>query len=183
MTKKLSGIRYGQRVKQKGQSDLEQLVGIKTFLKDRFHMEFKREWYVGFDKEYGYLCRIAEQVGRKEQQRFRWKNPDLLCLDRKYGLIIVELDGSIHDRKVAKTEERNELFRGAGIKLIVLNIADIRESGQTITNRLDYEIIKVCLIMNNVESFVLEARLRQISEGKVQEYHIMDYYKHLVKHK
>jgi hypothetical protein len=143
MVKKLSGIRYGQRVKQKGQSDLEQLVGIKTFLKDRFHMEFKREWYVGFDKEYGYLCRIAEQVGRKEQQRFRWKNPDLLCLDRKYGLIIVELDGSIHDRKVAKTEERNELFRGAGIKLIVLNIADIRESGQTILERLECEMLKL----------------------------------------
>ena len=35
--------------------------------------------------------------------------------------------------------------------------------------------------MNNVMSFVLEHRLRLISEGKIQEYHIMDYYKHLIK--
>ena len=31
--------------------------------------------------------------------------------------------------------------------------------------------------MNNVISFVLEHRLRLISEGKIQEYHIMAYYK------
>jgi hypothetical protein len=134
---KQSGIAFGQRTKQKGQSDLDQLIRLKQFLKERFHMDFKREWYCGFDKEYGNLCRISESVGRKELERFRWKNPDLLCHDREYGIIIVELDGSIHDRKVRKTEERNELFRGAGIKLIVLNIADIKECGETVIDRLE----------------------------------------------
>ena len=138
---KQSGIAFGQRTKQKGQSDLEQLISLKQFLKQRFHMDFKREWYVGFDKEYGNLCRISEQVGRKELERFRWKNPDLLCVDKEYGIIIVELDGSIHDRKVQKTIERNELFRGAGIKLVVLNIADIKESGETIINSLETNML------------------------------------------
>jgi len=119
---KQSGISYGQRTKQKGQSDLAQLISLKRYLKDRFHMNFKREWYVGFDKEYGYLCRISESVGRKELQRFKWKNPDLICCDKQYGVIIVELDGAIHDRKVEKTKARNELFRGGGIKLVVLNM-------------------------------------------------------------
>jgi hypothetical protein len=138
---KQSGIAFGQRTKQKGQSDLEQLISLKQFLKQRFHMDFKREWYVGFDKEYGNLCRISESVGRKELERFRWKNPDLLCVDKEYGIIIVELDGSIHDRKVQKTIERNELFRGAGIKLVVLNIADIKESGETIINSLETNML------------------------------------------
>lgn len=143
MARKQSGIAYGQRTKQKGQSDLEQLVALKRFLKDRFHMDFKREWYVGFDKEYGYVCRISESVGKKELERFKWKNPDLLCIHRKYGLVIVELDGAIHDRKVRKTEERNELFRGGGIKLVVLNIADIKENRETIIQRVESEMLKL----------------------------------------
>ena len=139
-------------------------------------MNFKREWYVGFDKEYGHLCRISESVGRQELERFKWKNPDLLCIDKQYGIIIVELDGAIHDRKVQKTIQRNELFRGAGIKLIVLNIADIKECGKTIIGNLESEMLK----LDNIEAFVFETRMRLITEGKLKERHIMDYYKHLI---
>jgi hypothetical protein len=140
---KQSGIAFGQRTKQKGQSDLNQLIRLKQFLKERFHMNFKREWYVGFDREYGHLCRISESVGRQELERFKWKNPDLLCIDKQYGIIIVELDGAIHDRKVQKTIQRNELFRGAGIKLIVLNIADIKECKETIIGKLESEMLEL----------------------------------------
>nr|AKH48311.1 hypothetical protein [uncultured marine virus] len=104
---KQSGIAFGQRTKQKGQSDLDQLISLKQFLRQRFHMDFKREWYVGFDREYGNLYRISESVGRQELERFRWKNPDLLCVDKQHGVIIVELDGAIHDRKVKK--QRKEM--------------------------------------------------------------------------
>jgi len=104
-------------------------------------MDFKREWYVGFDKEYGNLYRISESVGKQELSEFKWKNPDLLCFDNQHGIIIVELDGAIHDRKVQKTIERNELFRGAGIKLVVLNIADIKEVGETIIGRLESDMM------------------------------------------
>ena len=138
---KQSGIAFGQRTKQKGQSDLEQLIMLKQFLKQRFHMDFKREWYVGFDREYGNLYRVSESVGRQELSKFKWKNPDLICFDNEHGIIIVELDGSIHDRKVQKTIERNELFRGAGIKLVVLNIADIKEVGETIIGRLESDMM------------------------------------------
>ena len=143
MGKKLSGIAFGQRTKQKGQSDTDQLVALKRFLKDRFDMDFKREWYVGFEQEQNYLCRIGEEVGRNESRKFIWKNPDLLCIDRKYGLIIIELDGAVHDRKVRKTQERNKLFTGAGIKLIVLNISDIKESGKTIKEACECEMLKL----------------------------------------
>jgi|TARA_R110000751_G_scaffold99968_1_gene193555 hypothetical protein len=143
MTKKQSGIAYGQKNLQKGANDTSILISLKTFLRQEFLLEFKREWYVGFDKEYGNLCRIAESIGKAELQRFKWKNPDLLCVSNEFGIIIVELDGAIHDRKVQKTVERNVLFRGAGIKLIVLNIADIKEFGETIKDHLSQEMKKI----------------------------------------
>jgi hypothetical protein len=143
MAKKQSGIAYGQKNLQKGANDTSILISLKTFLRQEFLLEFKREWYVGFDKEYGNLCRIAESIGKAELQRFKWKNPDLLCVSNEFGIIIVELDGAIHDRKVQKTVERNVLFRGAGIKLIVLNIADIKEFGETIKDHLSQEMKKI----------------------------------------
>jgi hypothetical protein len=143
MAKKQSGIAYGQKNLQRGANDTSILISLKTFLRQEFLLEFKREWYVGFDKEHGNLCRIAESVGKAELQRFKWKNPDLLCVSNEFGIIIVELDGAIHDRKVQKTVERNVLFRGAGIKLVVLNIADIKEFGETIQDHLAQEMKKI----------------------------------------
>ena len=143
MTKKQSGIAYGQKNLQRGANDTSILISLKTFLRQEFQLEFKREWYVGFDREYGNLCRIAESIGKAELQRFKWKNPDLLCVSNEFGIIIVELDGAVHDRKVQKTVERNVLFRGAGIKLIVLNIADIKEFGETLKDHLSQEMKKI----------------------------------------
>jgi len=34
--------------------------------------------------------------------------------------------------------------------------------------------------LDNIEAFVFETRMRLITEGKVKERHIMDYYKHLI---
>lgn len=31
--------------------------------------------------------------------------------------------------------------------------------------------------MQNIDAFVMENRMRLISEGKIQEYHVMDYYR------
>ena len=140
---KQSGIAYGQKNLQRGANDTSILISLKTFLRQEFQLEFKREWYVGFDREYGNLCRIAESIGKAELQRFKWKNPDLLCVSNEFGIIIIELDGAVHDRKVQKTVERNVLFRGAGIKLIVLNIADIKEFGETLKDHLSQEMKKI----------------------------------------
>ena len=143
MGKKLSGIAFGQRTKQKGQSDTAQLIKLRNFIKQRFDMDFKRNWYVGFDKEYGYVTRIVDKVTKKQRKQFEWREPDLLRVDRKYGLIIIELDGSVHDHKTERTEKRNKLFRGAGIKLIVINIANAKEIGKTIEKVCECEMMKL----------------------------------------
>jgi hypothetical protein len=66
MAKKQSGIAYGQKNLQRGANDTTILISLKTFLRQEFQLEFKREWYVGFDREYGNLCRIAESIGKAE---------------------------------------------------------------------------------------------------------------------
>ena len=38
------------------------------------------------------------------------KNIDLVCIDKDFGIIIVELDGAVHDLKVQKTLDRNSLY-------------------------------------------------------------------------
>lgn len=139
---KQSGIRYGQK-RQRGQSDTQQLIAVKQYLKTRWHISFNREWYVGFGKEDGLIYRILEDVKINEKDKFRWKNPDLLCVHNKFGIIVIEIDGSTHDHKTEKTRERNELYINSGVKFIVLNIADIKIRNQTLYSALDSEMYRV----------------------------------------
>jgi very-short-patch-repair endonuclease len=70
------------------------------------------------------------------------KNPDLTWID-KYGMWIVEVDGAVHDRKVEKTNQRNELFRSNNIKLIVVNLAELKELELDIYDYIDNEILRL----------------------------------------
>ena len=53
---------------------------------------------------------------------------------------IIEVDGAVHDRKVKKTNERNELFISNYIKLIVVNLADLKELRINIYDYIDQRI-------------------------------------------
>lgn len=138
-TVRKSGVRFGQRTKQTGQNDLEKLVRLKKHLKKRWHMDFVREWYIGFKNEK--VGCILDKVYKGMGKRYVWRNPDLLCIHPKFGLIIIELDGKIHDINSEKTSKRNQLYRNSGIHLIVLNEADIKSRDQTIEEALDCEMM------------------------------------------
>lgn len=142
MRGKQSGIRYGQK-QQRGQSDLSLLINTKRYLYKRWHLNFKREWYVGFDRETGAVRRITESVDRSEVDNFKWRNPDLLHIHKLTGLIIIEIDGSVHDKNTDKTSRRNEQYVSAGIKLIVINLKDIRSANKTLEQDLDWKIQKL----------------------------------------
>ena len=96
-------------------------------------MVFKREWYLGFDTN-DRIIAIIDKVPKGT--KYKWKNPDLLYIGKE-GLIIIEVDGKVHDRKMLKTWERNDLYKDAGAKLIVLNIEEIKSSGKSIYKTLD----------------------------------------------
>jgi hypothetical protein len=139
---KQSGIAFGQR-NQRGQSDTAQLIKIAKYIKDRWHLQFKREWYVGFDRETGGVRRIVESVNRSEASSFKWRNPDLLHIHKSVGLIIIEIDGSIHDKKTDETERRNKQYVEGYCKLIVINLKDIRFANRTVEEEIDWKMMKL----------------------------------------
>lgn len=106
-------------------------------------MNFKREWYVGFDKRDGQIRRIIESVNRSEINDFKWKNPDLLFIHKTRGLIIIEVDGSIHDKKTEATSRRNRCYEQAHVKFICLNLANIRATHRTLEEALDWKMEKL----------------------------------------
>ena len=136
---KQSGINYGQRNKQRGQSDIETLVAVKRYLFKRYKIRWiKIEWYLLFDKDVERLIRWTDSVSKEEANEYIVKNPDIMFWYKTSGLVIIEVDGAVHDRKVAKTVERNRLYRDAHIKLIVINLADIKE------RRISIEDLQSC---------------------------------------
>lgn len=137
---KQSGIAYGQK-KQNGQSDTEQLIQIASYLRQKYKVKVKREAYLLFNIN-NKLKSVKEYVTRADLNDHHVKNPDLLWID-KYGMWIAEIDGAVHDRKVEKTNKRNELFRSNGIKLIVVNLADCKELGINIYEYIDKEVLRL----------------------------------------
>jgi hypothetical protein len=136
---KQSAIRYGQK-KQEGQSDTAQLIEIKQHLKKKHKILAKREPYLLFRDDK--LIAILDHVKRSQVDgSIEIKNPDLLWMD-KYGTWIIEVDGAVHDRKVEKTRKRNELFISNHIKLIVVNLSDIKELGLNIYEYIDDQIME-----------------------------------------
>ena len=134
-----SGIRYGQK-KQLGQSDTEQLVAIKRHLKEKHKIKASREPYLIFKNDR--LMSIQDHVKTSQMDKsIEIKNPDLIWFD-KYGMWIIEVDGAVHDRKVEKTIKRNELFINNHIKLIVVNLADLKELGLNIYDYIDSQILE-----------------------------------------
>ena len=138
---KQSGINYGMK-KQQGQSDTAQLIEIASYLRKKYKVKVKREPYLIFDQDER-MTAIVESVKRSQvDYSYAIRNPDLLWFD-KYGCWIIEVDGAIHDRKVEKTNKRNELFIRNHIKLIVVNLADLKETNQNIYKYIDSEILRL----------------------------------------
>lgn len=141
MAKKTSGIYYGQRNKQRGQSDLETLIKLRHYIFKRYKIRWiKREWYLCFKDEK--LIKYAESLTKDDVKEYKVRNPDLLLWHKKFGLLIIEVDGAVHDRKVSKTLERNDQYRKAGIKFIVINLADLKELKKNINDYVDEELVK-----------------------------------------
>jgi len=62
-----------------------------------------------------------------------------------YSVSPKEIDGKVHDRRVSQTESRNQLYKEAGIKLIVLSLSNIKERRKTVEEYLDWKMMKLGL--------------------------------------
>ena len=115
--------------KQTRPNDIDLLIEIKQFLAKKGIL-MRTEWYILFDKDTKKVVKVCETVTREEAGYYLIKNPDF-CWLKDTTLNVIEVDGAVHDYHVAKTDLRNQLYRDAGINLVVLNLAEIREKGMT----------------------------------------------------
>jgi very-short-patch-repair endonuclease len=106
-------------------NDDVELVDIGQFLRETTKYRVEREWYVLFNKITG------EYVGYQEtfngNIKYKPRNPDLILIDKKTKkiILIVEIDGGVHDKKFADTEQRNEEYFLAGLPLLAINKLEI----------------------------------------------------------
>lgn len=140
MRGKQGWISRGQK-KQLGASDTSQLIEVASYIRKKYKVKVKREWYILFN-DFGILGCLESLKRREVDYSIIIKNPDLLWVD-KYGMWIVEIDGAVHDRKVKKTNERNKLFIKNHINLIVVNLADLKELNINIYDYIDDRILEL----------------------------------------
>lgn len=117
----LSGIRYGQRNLQKGENDIQAKIRLCNHIRRTYNNIPFRDRYLVFNE--GRLQRISETIEKGIDRSKTIRNPDIIVFCQ-VGLVIVELDGDVHRVHGVDTAERNSLYKGAGIKYIVLNTKD-----------------------------------------------------------
>ena len=99
------------------------LVEVGQFLRETTKYRVEREWYIIFNRETSmYMGYTPNAVASQKV-----KNPDLILIDKDTNTLrlIIEIDGSVHDKKFFKTEERNEYYFLAGLPLLVIDKSDI----------------------------------------------------------
>ena len=136
-----SWIAYGQK-KQNGQSDLEQLIDMATYIRKKYKVVVKREPFLLFNCE-GKLISNLEKVKKSEiDKSITIKNPDLVWYD-KYGMWVIEIDGNVHLNRLSKDEERNRIYIENHIKLIVVPLYEYDMKSFDIYQYVDEKILEL----------------------------------------
>lgn len=136
-------------------NDTTKLVKIAQYIRKKFpNVKVQREWYVCLDPE-GKFLRV--QDSKPIDCYFR--NPDILIFEllpgNKQGklLCVIEIDGSVHDFKVSRTELRNEQYAIAKIPLIVMNEADLDYQGKNPYKEIHKQLLTT---LQNIKSCTVE---------------------------
>jgi len=113
--------------------DIE-LTDIGQFLRDTTKYGVGVEWYVLFDKMTGEYVTYTKVVMENTKHKYKIRNPDLVLINKetKKLVMVIEIDGSIHDKHFLDTEQRNEEYYLAGVPLIVISKLEVE------TNIFDY---------------------------------------------
>lgn len=113
-------------IKSFPKSDGEKLAGLERFLHRKFiGCSTLLEPYLKFTKgENGYEG-FNNELSHMEVTQFKIQHPDVLMfLDNE--MVILELDGSWHDKHVEQTEARNKIYELNDLKYIVVNETDLK---------------------------------------------------------
>lgn len=106
-------------------NDDVELVDIGQFLRDTTNYRVEREWYILFNKMTGEY--VSYQETFNGNIKYKPRNPDLILIDKNTNkiVLIIEIDGGVHDKKFADTEERNEEYVMARLPLLTINKLEI----------------------------------------------------------
>ena len=106
-------------------NDDVELVDIGQFLRDTTNYRVEREWYILFNKMTGEY--VSYQETFNGNIKYKPRNPDLILIDKKTNkiVLIIEIDGGVHDKKFADTEERIEEYVMARLPLLTINKLEI----------------------------------------------------------
>jgi len=113
-------------ISQYPKTDVAKIAGLERFIHRKFpdcttmvepYLLFTKgeDEYVGFRNELSYL----------EVRKYKVQHPDLL-LFLSVGMIILELDGPIHDKKTKKTMDRNDIYSVNNLKFRVVNESNLK---------------------------------------------------------
>lgn len=116
-------------------NDDVELVEVSQFLRDTTPYKVEREWYIFFNKMTGEYLGYKDNVPNYCINKIR--NPDILLIDKKTNklLLVIEIDGGIHERKFFETENRNQDYFLAGLPLLVISKLDIETTIFDLVNR------------------------------------------------
>ncbi len=116
-----------QKIRQFPKTDRQKLAGLEIFLHKKFpECEVVLEPYMMFSKGEDEYCGWESALTRSQVSEYKIHPPDVL-LFLNVGMIILELDGPIHDIKTWKTSERNRIFGLNDLVYRVVNERDLKE--------------------------------------------------------
>jgi hypothetical protein len=119
-------------------NDETELTDIGQFLRDTTNYGVGVEWYVFFDRMTGEYVKYVKAV--MENTKYKIRNPDLILFNKetKKLVMVIEIDGSVHDVHFLDTQNRNEEYFYAGIPLITVTKSEIDTTiFDYITRKLD----------------------------------------------
>jgi len=108
-------------------TDRQKLAGLELFLHEKFpECEVVLEPYMMFSKGEDEYCGWESELTKSQVSQYKIHPPDVL-LFLNAGMIILELDGPIHDIKTFKTSERNRIFELNDLVYRVVNERDLKD--------------------------------------------------------
>jgi len=118
------------------------MVEIAQFIRDHYpRWAVARDWYI-FWKPDGTVSHWSATVWKDNELKYR--HPDIMVFFRKHILFVMEIDGSIHDKKVQDTVFRDTEYFEAGVPLEVINEAETKDIYAEIRKRCDRWELLTC---------------------------------------
>lgn len=108
-------------------TDRQKLVGLRKFLRLEFPWcVIELEHYMMFTKGEDRFVGWAASLTEEEVKTYNTHPPDAVIMFPDTELIILELDGPIHNIKVEKTHERNKKYELNDLMYVVVNERDLK---------------------------------------------------------